>query len=479
MFNFAIGLDARQMRDAQDDIQKRQAKYEQMTGTPVPKLVLRLAVPTIISMSVSAMYNLVDSYFVGHISTGATAAVGVAFAYQAFIQAIGFFFGSGSGNYLSRALGARDIRGAEKMAATGFFTSLILAIIVAVAGMTALTPMARLLGATDEVLPYAEDYLRYLFLATPFLVSQMSLNNQLRMQGNAFFAMIGVASGAILNVILDPIFIFRMDMGVAGASLATAVSQFVSWCMLLWGTSFQGNVHIHLRNFAPSAERYSEIGAVGLPSLMRQSLGCISTICLNWAAAKYAVPGCEASTIAAFSVVSRVMLCAMSVILGFGQGFQPVCGFNWGAGKYGRVREAYIFTMKTSTTVIILMSVFGYIFAPQVIAFFRSEDPELIRIGTTVLRWQCVAFPFVGVTSPTNMLLQNIRRTVKATLMSASRQGIFFYPALLIAPHLWGLSGLQATMAISDTCTFILSLPFCIGIIRELTQRENGTFGNQ
>lgn len=456
------------MENPNDDILKRQSKYERMTRTPVPGLVLRLAVPTIISMSVSALYNLADSYFVGHISTGATAGVGIAFAYQAFIQAIGFFFGSGSGNYLSRALGAKDAEGAEKMAATGFLTAFLLACIVAVAGMAFLTPLARMLGATDDVLPYAKDYMRYLLAATPFLVSQMSLNNQLRMQGNAFFAMMGVATGAILNIALDPLFIYVLDMGVGGASLATAISQFVSWCLLLWGTTFKGNVHIHIRNFAPSSDRYREIAAVGLPSLMRQSLGCLSTICLNWAAARYALPGYEASTIAAFAVVARTMQCAMSVILGFGQGFQPVCGFNWGAKLYGRVRQAYVFTMKTSTVTILVMSVLGYIFAPQVISFFRSEDPELIRIGATVLRWQCIAFPFVGITTPTNMLLQNIRRTVKATLLSASRQGIFFYPALLIAPRLWGLSGLQCTMAIADTCTFLLSLPFCIGILREL-----------
>lgn len=459
------------MLDEQEDMRRRQAKYVRMTGTPVPKLVLQLAVPTIISMSVSAMYNLADSYFVGHVSTGATAAVGIAFAYQSFIQAIGFFFGSGSGNYLSRALGARDSAGAEKMAATGFLTSFILAVLVALAGLSCLTPLCRLLGATPDVLPSARAYMGWLLLATPFLVSQMSLNNQLRMQGNAVFAMIGVSSGAVLNVILDPIFIFTLDMGVAGASLSTAISQFVSWCLLLWGTTFHGNVHIHLRNFAPSAERYREIAAVGLPSLMRQSLGCISTICLNWAAAKYALPGCEASTIAAFSVVSRIMLCAMSVIIGFGQGFQPVCGFNWGAELYGRVRQAYVFTMKTSTAAILVMSVLGFVFAPEVIAFFRDADAELIRIGTTVLRWQCVAFPLVGVTSPTNMLLQNIRRTLPATLLSASRQGIFFYPALLVAPRLWGLQGLQCTMALADIGTFLLCVPFAVSILRELSRR--------
>lgn len=465
--------------NTQDDIQKLQAKYEKMTQTPVPGLVLRLAVPTIISMSVSALYNIADSYFVGHISTGATAGVGIAFAYQSFIQAIGFFFGSGSGNYLSRSLGARDVRGAEKMAATGFFTSLLTAILVALAGFALLTPLSRALGATSDVLPETIAYMRFLLLSTPFMVSQMSLNNQLRMQGNAMFAMFGLVSGAVLNIILDPLFIYSAGMGVSGASLSTAISQFVSWSILLWGTSLEGNVHISIRNFAPSRDRYREISAVGLPSLMRQSLGCISTICLNWAAARYAAPGAEASTIAAFAVVARVMLCAMSVILGFGQGFQPVCGFNWGAQLYGRVRKAYVFTMKTCTIVILVLSIFGYAFAPQVISFFRSEDPELVRIGAQVLRWQCIAFPFIGVTTPTNMLLQNIRRTVSATLLSMSRQGIFFYPAILIAPRLWGLEGLQCTMAIADTGTFLLSLPFCICIIRELKMRESGVFAKK
>ena len=427
-------------------------------------------------MSISAIYNIVDSWFVGHISTLATAGVGVAFSYQSIIQAVGFFFGHGSGNYMSRALGARDTEGAGKMAATGFLSSFLVGLLFMVLGMLFMTPLSRLLGATPDVVPYSNAYLKWILVATPFLVSQMTLNNQLRLQGNAVLAMIGIGAGAVLNIFFDWLLITHYAMGVTGAALATLISQFISWCLLLWATTSDGNVHIRLRNFAPSLDRYREIGAGGLPSLMRQSLSSISAICMNWAAASFALQGQEASTIAAFTVVARVMQCAMAVILGVGQGFQPVCGFNWGARLYGRVRESYLFTIGLCVVILLVTSTLGWIYSPEIISFFRDEDPELIRIGAVVLRWQCVAFPLVGLTTPTNMLLQNIRRTGKATLLAMTRHGIAFYPTLFILPAIWGLEGLEATMATADVLTFSLALPFAIGMIRELSAREKGEF---
>lgn len=462
------------MHSNNSDILKSEARYRRLTETPVPRLVMSLAVPTIISMSISAIYNIVDSWFVGHISTVATAGVGVAFAYQSLIQATGFFFGHGSGNYMSRALGARDTEGAGKMAATGFISSFLLGLVFMALGLCFMTPLSRLLGATPDVVPYSNAYLKWILIATPFLVSQMTLNNQLRLQGNAMLAMIGIAAGAVLNIFFDWLLIDRLDMGVQGASLATLISQFISWCLLFWATTFEGNVHIYLRNYAPSADRLREIGAGGLPSLMRQSLSSISAICMNWAAASYALEGQEASTIAAFTVVARVMQTAMAVILGVGQGFQPVCGFNWGAKRYSRVRESYLFTIGMCVVILLVTSSLGWIFAPNIIAFFRDQDPQLLSIGTTVLRWQCVAFPLVGLTTPTNMLLQNIRRTGRATLLAMSRHGFAFYPTLFILPAIWGLEGLEATMATADVLTFALALPFAISIIRELSARERG-----
>lgn len=454
-----------------EDQQKLEERYRMMTEAPVKGLILKMSVPTIISMLVTSIYNMVDSFFVGHLSTEAVAGVGVAFAYMAFINACGFFFGHGSGNYISRALGSRHIENAGKMAATGFFSPLLLGAVAGLLCLIFINPLSRALGATEVILPYSNDYLRYILLATPFMMSSLTLNNQLRLQGNARFGMIGIASGAILNIILDPIFIFVLDMGVKGASLATAVSQLFGWSLLLWGTSREGNVHIRLRNFTPTWEYYKQIIEGGLPSLTRQALAVIATISLNRMAVHYADPGNEASVVAAFAIVTRVMMMSYAVIIGFGQGFQPVCGYNYGARRYDRVKESYLFCIKLSTAILIVIAGLEYIFAPEIIALFRSEDPELIRVGSNAMRWQCYAFPLMGMCTMTNMLLQNINYTWQATFLSMCRQGICFLPAVFIAPWLWGLTGLEAAQAIADALTFVISLPFALSINKELSNR--------
>lgn len=444
------------------------AKYREMTETPVPRLVLRLAVPSMVSMVVTALYNVVDAAFVGHLSTEATAGIGISFAYMTFIQAVGFFFGHGSGNHISRALGARQIDDAETMAAVGFFTPLILGLVATAVGLLFLPQLAVLLGATPDVVPYACSYLRYILIATPFMMSALVLNNQLRLQGNARFGMIGIVSGAVLNIVLDPLFIFVLDLGVAGASIATAVSQMFAWGLLLWGTTRDESVHIHFSKFRPSFGCYKEIVAGGLPSLFRQAFNCVSVIMLNFAASKYAPAGQAASSIAAFAIVSRTTMFAFSLILGFTQGFQPVCGFNYGAHKYGRVRQSYLFAFSVSAAMLTLLSALGFIFAPQIIAVFRDEDPALLAIGTAALRWQCVVFPLCTLSTSTNMLFQNIRMTFPATLLAIGRQGLFFVPAILVLPRIFGLQGVEMTQAVADVCTFFLSLPFAVWINRKL-----------
>ncbi|MBQ3949618.1 MAG: MATE family efflux transporter [Bacteroidales bacterium] len=439
-----------------------------MTETPVPRLVLRLAVPSMVSMVVTALYNVVDAAFVGHLSTEATAGIGISFAYMTFIQAVGFFFGHGSGNHISRALGARQIDDAETMAAVGFFTPLILGLVATAVGLLFLPQLAVLLGATPDVVPYACSYLRYILIATPFMMSALVLNNQLRLQGNARFGMIGIVSGAVLNIVLDPLFIFVLDLGVAGASIATAVSQMFAWGLLLWGTTRDESVHIRLAKFKPSFGCYKEIVAGGLPSLFRQAFNCVSVIMLNFAASKYAPAGQAASSIAAFAIVSRTTMFAFSLILGFTQGFQPVCGFNYGAHKYGRVRQSYLFAFSVSAAMLTLLSALGFIFAPQIIAVFRDEDPALLAIGTAALRWQCVVFPLCTLSTSTNMLFQNIRMTFPATLLAIGRQGLFFVPAILVLPRIFGLQGVEMTQAVADVCTFFLSLPFAVWINRKL-----------
>ena len=436
----------------------------------MPRLVLRLAVPSMVSMVVTALYNAVDAAFIGHLSTEATAGIGISFAYMTFIQAIGFFFGHGSGNHISRALGARRYDDASQMAAVGFFTPLIVGIVAALIGLPLLPQLVVLLGAPPNVVPYACNYLRYILVASPFMMSALTLNNQLRLEGNARFGMVGIVSGALLNIVLDPLLIFTLGLGVTGASLATAFSQFFAWCLLLGGTMRGDSVRIRLVNFRPTLTCYREIIAGGLPSLFRQVFNCVSAIMLNYAARRYAPTGFEASSVAAFAVVSRTTMLAFSLILGFAQGFQPVCGFNYGAHKYRRVRQSYLFALSVSAAMLTLLSLLGFVFAPQIIAVFRDEDPVLLEIGIAALRWQCVVFPLCTLSTATNMLFQNIRMTFPATLLAIGRQGLFFVPALLVLPFFFGLKGVEMTQAVADLCTFLLSLPFAVWINRKLKQ---------
>ena len=456
----------------EDDERKRNERYIMMTQAPIKKLVLKMSGPTIVSMLVTSLYNIIDAAFVGHISTEAAAAVGVSFAYMTFINAFGFFFGHGSGNFISQALGAKNYSDAEKMAATGFLSPFIFGTIAALLGLIFITPLSRAIGATPDIISLSNDYLFFILMGTPFMMSALALNSQLRLQGNARYAMIGITSGAVINIILDAIFILGLDMSVTGASLATFVSQVVSWTILLVGTFKGGNVHIRLKNFSPNLEHYKKILDGGLPSLCRQALACIATICLNHSAAIYAPAGNEASTIAAFSIVSRCMMFAFSIVLGIGQGFQPICGFNYGAKLYGRVRESYTFTMSIMTMFLLISGTIGYIFAPHIISFFRSEDPELITVGSRVLRWQCIAFPLIGLSTSTNMLLQTIRKTLPATILSMCRQGIFFLPILYISPLFLGLQGVEMAQAIADVMTFLLAVPIAIRVYRKLGIRN-------
>ena len=443
-------------------------KYQEMTQRPVKLLVCKMAVPTIIAMVTTALYNVVDAAFIGRLSTEGTAGIGISFAYMTFIQALGFFFGHGSGNHISRALGAKDHSSASVVASVGFVTPFLIGLLAAAVCLPNLSALSRLLGAPAEVVPYANDYLRYIVAATPFMMSALTLNNQLRLQGNARVGMVGIVSGAVLNIALDPIFIFSFGMGVSGASLATAISQLFAWCLLLRGTSRPESLHIRLRDFKPSWKVYYEIFRGGLPSLFRQVFNCAAAVSLNYCAALYAAPGEEASAVAAFAVVTRIMMFAFSVVLGFCQGFQPVCGYNYGAKLYARVRESWLFAASVGTAFLLVISAAGFAFAPQIVALFRSEDPALIAIGSTTLRWQCAAFPLVGLFTATGMLFQNIRMTGPATLLSITRNGLFFLPALLLLPLWLGMQGVQMAQAVADALTFLLCIPYALWINRKL-----------
>ncbi|HIY54862.1 MAG TPA: MATE family efflux transporter [Candidatus Dorea merdavium] len=443
----------------------QEQKFEMMTEAPIPGLIGRLAVPTIISMLITTFYNMADTFFVGKIGTSATAAVGVVFPVMAIIQALGFFCGHGSGNSISRHLGSKDVQSARELASTGFFLAFALGTLLMVLGLVFLDPLSHLLGSTETIFPYTRDYLRFILLGAPYMTAQLVLNNQLRFQGNAFYAMIGITSGGVLNVILDPIFIFVFDLGISGAAIATILSQFVSFCLLLVGLRVSKCIPIHLRNVRLTALRLREIMGGGLPSLFRQGLGSIATTTLNIAANPYGD-----AAIAAMSVVSRIMMFANSALIGFGQGFQPVCGFNYGADKYDRVKEAFWFCVKVSTAVLLGLAVLGGFLSGHLIWIFRN-DPDVIQIGTTALRFQCVTFALNGWIIMNNMMMQTMGKTVPATILAASRQGLFFIPALLILPQFLGLTGIQCAQAVSDVFTFALTTLLNRKVMRSLNNR--------
>ena len=445
----------------------QEEKYKTMTEKPVSSLICRLAVPTIISMLVTSFYNMADTFFVARIGTSATAAVGVSFALMAIIQAFGFFCGHGSGNYISRKMGQHRFDEAQQMAATGFFTALALGTVIFLLGEILIDPLCRILGATETILPYARQYLRLILIGAPYMTASLVLNNQLRFQGSAFYAMVGIASGAVLNIALDPLFIFVFDMGVSGAALATIISQFVGFVLLLKGTTQGGNLRIRLRNVTFSKYYYSQIINGGMPSLCRQGLGSVATICLNLMAGPYGD-----AAIAAMSVVGRVMNLAASVVTGFGQGFQPVCGFNYGAFLYDRVKEGFWFCVKVATVILIVLSAAGYLLAPQVIQLFSKNDPQVIAIGTQALRWQCLTFPLCGWITICNMMLQTIGKSFRASLLAMSRQGLFFIPAVLLLPALIGIQGVEIAQPIADVCSFVLAIPLQLSVLHEMTVKQ-------
>ena len=445
-------------------------KYTEMTTAPVHRLIGSLAVPTIISMLVTSLYVMIDTYFVGKINTQATAAVGISFSVMAIIQAFGFFFGHGSGNFISRRLGARDYQSAEKMAATGFFSAFIAGCLITAFGLIYLTPICIGLGSTPTILPYTETYLGIILLGAPFMASSLVLNNQMRFQGNALYAMVGITAGTVLNIILAPLFIFAFGMGIAGAAWATLCGQICSFIILLYMDSRGENIRIRLRNFTPRFAYFREIVYGGSPSLCRQGLASFAAILLNVAAGRYGD-----AAIAGMSIVGRICMFINSFLIGFGQGFQPVCGYNYGAGIYSRVREGFWFCVKVGVVFLTLCSIVGYIYAPEVVSWFREDDAKVIAIGARALRWQLITLPLGTWVILCNMLLQTIRRPVRAVLLASARQGLFFIPAILLLPYFFGLQGVEMSQAAADFCSFLFALPIAIPVLRSLREDRQRT----
>ena len=441
---------------------KQDAKFIRMTTRPVGRLVTAMAVPSIVSMLVTGIYNLADTFFIGQINTQSVAALGIVFSYMVLVQSVAIFFGQGSGNYISRALGRREVDDAEVMAATGLFSSVLTGLILAALSFAFMRPILTLLGSTPTILPYATDYFSFILLGAPFIMGTFTLNNQMRHQGNAMLSMIGIVSGAVLNIALDPVFIFVLGLGIRGAGMATAISQVIGFCIMLGMTGRHGTLPLRFSCFKPTLRRYRDIAAGGLPSLARQGLMSVSAICLNQLASAYGD-----GAIAAFSVVSRITMLACAAMIGYGQGFQPVCGFNYGAGNYDRVRKAFWHSCAVSTIYCTVLAVLGWLYADPLVTLFR-DDAEVIRIGGEVLRYQCYSFPLVGFITLANMYLQNIRKTIPAIIMASARQGIFFLPALFIGHAVWGFTGIEISQALADAGSFLFAVPMVLVALRDM-----------
>lgn len=446
---------------------KTSAQYIKMTETPVAKLILMLGIPTTISMLVTSIYNMADTYFVGQIGTSASGAVGVVFGLMAIIQAFGFMFGHGAGSIISRSLGAKDIDRASQIGSTSFVCAMVTGAAISVLGILFLDPLMRLLGSTETILPYARTYAFYILLAAPFMASSCVLNNVLRYEGRAALAMIGLVTGGLLNIFGDYLMVNRLGMGVRGAGLATAISQTISFGILL-SIFLLGKTDskLSIKRVSKKFDDVVLICKTGFPSLVRQGLSSVSTMVLNGQAGVYGD-----AAVAAMSIVNRVCFFAFSVGLGIGQGFQPVSAFNYGAKKYGRVRKGFFVTLTIGEAFLGTFAVLGFLNAEKLVSLFR-DDPAVIAIGTVALSAQMISLFFQPLAVCANMMFQSIGKNGIATILSMLRSGVCLIPTLLLLSATLGLTGIEIAQPVSDVLTFVISVPFVVRFLKTLKELE-------
>lgn len=430
--------------------------YKKMTQTPVAKLIVTLGIPTTISMLITNIYNMADTYFVGTLGESPQGATSVLFTLQAIIQAIAFMLGQGSGTMVSKSLADKDVDEASKYVSSAFFIGGTLGLLLTIFGLIFIEPFMLLLGSSDTILPYAKDYGMWILLACPFMICSLVLNNNLRYEGKAFYSMIGLVTGGILNIFGDYVLIRIYDMGVYGAGLATASSQLVSFCILLFFHTKMAQGNIRFCYIAKKISYYLTIFKVGFPAMVRQGLTSISHGLLN----NLTKPFGDAA-MAAMGIVNRYSSLLMCVGLGIGQGFQPVASYNYQARAYKRVKKGLKVTMGLGAVVITLISLPGFIFAEDVVRLFQ-KSPDVIEIGAYALRWASIGVLFMPLSVPVNMLYQSIRRPDVSTILSMLRSGLAMIPTLLITCYFLGLTGIQISQPIADIVTGLVSIPFII-----------------
>lgn len=437
------------------------AYYIKMTKTPVSKLIVMLGIPTTISMLITSIYNMADTYFVGTLGESQQAATGILFTLQAIIQAIAFMLGHGSGSFVAKALADKDTKEASCYVSTAFFTGAAAGTVLMVLGLLFLTPFLRLLGSTETILPYAKDYGLWVLLACPFMVCSLVLNNNLRYEGKAFYAMIGLVTGGLLNILGDYLLIRVCELGVFGAGMSTAISQLVSFSILLFFYRRMAQSRLSVRMVSRKAHIYLSILAVGFPSFIRQGLNSVSNGLLN----NLTKPFGDAA-IAAMSVVHRFSMFIMCVGLGIGQGYQPVASFNYQAKEYKRVKKGLIFTTLFGLVLVGCLAAVGFCFAEEIVYLFQKSE-QVNEIGTVALRYAAIGILFLPLSVPVNMLYQSIRRAGIASFLSLLRSGLVLIPVLLIGTHFMGLRGIQTAQPIADLITGLASLPFMLYFLKK------------
>ncbi len=444
--------------------QTPEEKRREMLERPVRPLIISLAAPSIFANVITTIYNLADTFFVGQMGeTSASAAVGVGFVTMTVIQAMAFYFAQGTGNPMSRYLGAGDNQRAAEYVNTGIAATVTFGTLIAIVGHFLLDWLCYLGGATSTILPYARTYISIILFGAPFIASGFLMNMQLRFQGEAFYSMLCMVAGAVLNTILTPLFIFPMGMGIAGSALATVVSEAVSFVLLLIEMSRAGITPLGLSYVRlPDLDMLRQINNGGVPSFVRQVMLGVATSLLNNAAAPFGD-----AAIAGIAVVQRITSVGNFFQIGIGQGFQPIVGYNYGAGRFGRIREAYFTAIKASFVSVAAISVITFVFAPQLIAIFR-DDPEVVSFATLTLRACSVTLPFTGVAMVTNFLLQTTGKMWRATILGACRLGLVLAPVVVVLPPLLGMLGVQIAQAVTDVITTLVAVVMARGVLREL-----------
>ncbi len=448
----------RHMPDRPTPISESDAQHQRMTHTPIPKIVSSLAVPAMIGTLITVIYNTADTYFVSQINKSASAAVGAVYAIMSIIQAVGFGLGMGAGSLISRKLGAKENDAAHGYASSAFFAAVAFGALLTVTGLLVLKPLLRLLGCTDTMMPHAVPYAKYILLAAPVNCATFVLNNTLRSEGFGKLATIGIGAGGILNVILDPVFIFGMEMGSGGAALATMISQTVSFVILfsffLTGKSI---VNLGIRYVSRNFRDYQLIVTTGLPTICRQGLGSLAAAVLNIQAIGY---GGDAAG-AAITIANKVYILVRKLCLGLGQGFQPVAGYNYGAGNKKRAWRAFLFAVQVGSVLCVFCAAISAIFAEQIMWWF-CDDAEVARIGVQTIYLGSAVMPFLAFSTFANQLYQCLGFKVQATFLASCRQGIYFLPAVLLLPLFLDCFGVQAAQPAADLCTFLTCVPFVV-----------------